>query len=167
MRLLAFAVLASLAVSAASCMYDFDAYEPAAGSSTKVDSGVAQDTGGSFCPGKVTNGRCYYATPLPLRWSDAKVSCELGGGTLAVVTSGVEEIAVEAAGSGDRWIGLSRAPGSPSRADSFKWITGEAGTYLKWGPGQPAGAGECAYVRAGGGWADTNCAATMIAVCEK
>jgi hypothetical protein len=167
MRLLALVVV-SLSLG---CTYDFDGYLPRG---QAADSGATTDTAGgdtaSGCaePGaKSFGGHCYFPTSAALAWDAAKTACESTGGHLATVASSAEETAVESVGSGDRWIGLTRPTGSPVKADSFKWVTGETMSYLKWGPGQPTGAGECGAVRNGGSWSDIACATALVAICER
>lgn len=158
-------VLALLSLSVG-CVYDFDQFTPTSG-----DAGAAVDTGavdsGGACPGKSSGGHCYFTTSGALGFAAAKAACEGAGGHLATVSSSAEEGVVESVGSGERWIGLSRPAGSPNKADSFAWITGEPITYFKWAPTQPAGAGECALIRASGGWADGACANALVGVCER
>lgn len=167
MRLL---VLATLSFSIG-CTYDFDSYLPASGADAgRTDTGTTTDGGGGTCSeagSKTYNGHCYFPTSKPAPFADAKAACEAAGAHLVTVGSGGEESIVESIGSGDRWLGLSRSPGTPSRADSFKWITGEPMSYLRWGGSQPSGAGECGRVRSFGSWGDANCSDTLIGICER
>lgn len=156
MRLLVLAFLPLLV----GCTYDFDAYLP----NGNADGGPV---GGCAEPGaRVAGDRCYFPT-APLDWAAAKKACEGGGAHLATVTSGAEEAIVESIGTGNRWIGLSRPAGSGTGASSFKWVTGEAVTYLKWAVGQPSGAGECGQVLGSGGWGDDVCNKPLVAICER
>lgn len=167
MRSLALAALMSVSVG---CLYDFDKFAPGggAGDSGVTDTGSPADGGGCSEPGaKSSGGVCYFPTSSALSWNDAKAACAAAGGHLATVSSSAEETVVESVGTGDRWIGLSRPSASPPKADSFTWITGEPMSYLKWGSGQPSGAGECGMMRGAAGWGDAACTTALVGVCER
>jgi hypothetical protein len=158
-------LLSSLVVTTAACTYDFDRYEPRARST------IASDAAGD-CPdpgGKSSGGHCYFSTGSPLSWAAAKSACEAANGAhLVTIGSSAEQAVVEeVAMGGDRWIGMSRPPLSPNEPGQFKWITGEAMSYLKWDSGEPSGAGECGRLKGGSAWGDGSCTDAVLAICER
>jgi hypothetical protein len=164
-----FGVLVVLVLALVACTHDFDPFEPRAAA---TDSGVKVDgdaPGGCTEPGaKAFGGHCYFVTGTATAWPDAKKACEAAGAHLASITGSDEESALEPlSAAGDRWIGLSRPAASPSAAASFTWVTGEAMSYLKWGAGEPAGAGECGRLKVNGTWGDQPCTTTLSAICER
>lgn len=158
--------LAGLVVTAAtSCTYDFDSYTPRGDAAPVANDALA---GCKEAGARTYGGHCYFPTAAPLAFPDAKKACEAAGAHLAVITASAEQAAIESMASGsDRWIGLSRPPGSASDAKLFTWVTGEAVSYFKWDSGEPRGMGECARMKTGGPWGDSSCAAQIVAICER
>jgi hypothetical protein len=182
-------ILLSLALLAG-CTHDFDTFAPsgptdgAAADSVGTDSGVPDstpadssadttrpDTAPPPCvePGSKTfAGHCYFPTATAVTWSAGKSACAAAGGHLVTITSPGEEATVEVLQMGtDRWIGLSRPPGSPSTDASFQWVTAESMVYKSWAAGQPSGSGECGRLTSSGPWADMACSTTLTAICER
>jgi hypothetical protein len=116
---------------------------------------------------KTLAGHCYFPINA-MKWNNASNNCKGKGAHLATITSAAEETLVESIRAGkDRWIGLSRPPGSPSTEASFVWVTAEAVSFKSWASGEPNGSGECARILAAGSWADQNCNTSYDAICER
>jgi hypothetical protein len=152
------------AIAVGGCTYDFDKYEP----NGSADGGGEAVAGCSEAGSRTFGGHCYFPTPSPLSYADAKLACEAASAHLAVVTTSNEQAAIESMASGsDRWIGLSRPAGSANDVKLFTWVTGEAPNYFKWDIGEPSGAGECGRMKRGGPWGDSSCASPILAICER
>lgn len=126
------------------------------------------------------NGHCYFVVAgADLDFASAKAACSAksGGGRtvhLATVTTAGEWSFVNAlpgGGANPRWIGLSAAAPSSSKA-SFGWITGETSTLDKWMSGAPSSAGPCVEQHSSGFsppgvWEDVPCDGSLAYVCER
>lgn len=68
-------------------------------------------------------------------WEDAKTFCEENGGYLAVITSSAEQALIESLNSSSQnlWLGAEDKDGD----GTYRWVTGEAMSYTKWGNAQP------------------------------
>jgi len=89
---------------------------------------------------------------------DASSACQAAGGTLATITSAVEEsYALAAQISGQNpWIGA--VDDGNDTDDVFAWVTGEPWLFRHFAQGEPDDGGECLHlVDALGAWNDTNC----------
>jgi hypothetical protein len=97
----------------------------------------------------------------------ALARCQMVGGHLVTLTSGLEEAwlrpSVAAVGT-STWIGLRREAGCVNT-----WVTGEPVDYVNWAPGEPNGSCPlCAqlFLAQGFAWDDANCTATRAFACE-
>lgn len=110
---------------------------------------------------------CYLSVPdTYVPWSEASAACLTWGGTLAVVTSAVEQQFVAAlAGDPPTWLGAT-----DSGDDGvFTWVTGEDWSYDNWGVDQPDGAEaeNCLGIDFQLNWSDEQCSDYNVYVCER
>ncbi len=164
------ATAAAVMAAHVACTHDFDALLPegTAGDAASTD-GATADSGPACTESGARRfgGHCYFASSSA-GWDEARSACEARGAHLVTIGSREEQDAVESIRDGrDRWIGLSRPKGSPSAEASFAWVTGEPSTYERWSGDEPNGSGECARLRGDGRWADADCGASYVAICER
>jgi hypothetical protein len=113
-------------------------------------------------------GHCYFVTFSADAWDGSRSACQFSSAHLVTITSSAEQSAIAALGAAqDRWIGLSRPASAPATAGSFQWLSGEAVSYSNWDVNEPNPIGACARRLAGGRWAGTLCAASLLAICER
>jgi hypothetical protein len=101
------------------------------------------------------NGHWYQAIPSGLiSWGSARVAAEARGANLATATSAAENLIMFRVSAFPHlwdanflgpWIGGFQPAGVSEPSGGWSWITGEAWTFSKWGPGQPdnGGSGIC------------------------
>jgi hypothetical protein len=127
------------------------------------------DTGVTTCPepsGKIFGGHCYFPT-MARTWLANRDVCNTLKAHLVTINTDAEQAFVNSISSGDRWIGLGRAEGSPFEKSSYKWITGEPVSYSNWESSEPNFSGNCVRLRGDGLWADYSCSQTLSAICER
>ena len=131
------------------------------------DTAVAPDTTTTCTePGALGfDGHCYFPIAADT-WDAAKAKCATFGAHLVTITSAGEQAFVETIKNGRRWIGLQRPAAAPATPDSYAWVTGESTAYQHWGPGQPAGTGECGDLTKSGSWSDQDCTNAEVGICE-
>jgi len=140
------------------CTQDFNQFYPRDGSTS--------DTTGDATACALTYGGHCYTLIAAQNWQNGQTACNQTGAHLVTLESMPEQLAVQALGSGDRWIGLSRTSNNPTDAN-YQWITGEARNgYANWGPGAPSGTGKCGRLLASNLWDDDLCTNTHPAICE-
>jgi hypothetical protein len=168
-------VSSSIVVALAGCTQNFGVFEPrdgAAGADAAKEGGAdasAMDTGGgdgAACTGTVYMGHCYYLVNSA-SWATTSGSCMGSGGHLVTIGDVGEQMAVQALGMGDRWIGLSRMMAQPAVDMSYVWVTGEARTYSNWAMGEPNGSGTSVRLRFDGTWSDTSEMSQNVGICER
>ncbi|MGZ5968788.1 MAG: lectin-like protein [Polyangiales bacterium] len=117
--------------------------------------------------GALYGGHCYF--PINKRtWAVAHDFCASLGAHLVTITSkGEQDFLAVFGGTDDRWIGLSRAEGTPFSPTSYKWVTTEAVGYTNWGMGEPNYSGPCVRIRNDGSWADQGCTNSILGICER
>jgi hypothetical protein len=149
-----------------------DGAESDTGTASETGAEAATDTKPS-CEGTTFGGHCYFSLGETKDWPGAKDGCAAKGAHLVVITSSDEQTAVQAVGSGERWIGLSRMDPVTDITDpaNFTWITGETKSYENWVDGEPND-GPCVRMNATGAWLDRPCEITstkpaLEAVCER
>ncbi|MGZ6096699.1 MAG: C-type lectin domain-containing protein [Polyangiales bacterium] len=125
------------------------------------------------CEGTTFGGHCYFAPTEMGDWVSAKDQCAAKKAHLVVITSAAEQTAVQAVGTGERWIGLSRMDPVPDLTDKskFEWVDGEPKTYENWFSTEPND-GPCVRMNDTGAWYDRLCEVTpskpaLAAICER
>jgi hypothetical protein len=103
----------------------------------------------------------FLATEGGLSWTDAELGAVALGGHLATINSQAEQDAIWnrwadnswPSNPASLWIGLT----DKDQEGVYKWISGEAGTYFNWAPGEPNNLvnGNEDYVYMGGQYAAT------------
>ncbi len=103
-------------------------------------------------------GHCYYAVNTSIsNWDDARTTCAMAGGSLAVVTDTAETDYVYSIA------GRTYAGGCDDDVEgTWTWVNGEPWSYEAWSPGEPndsSGTEECLELAASGsgGWNDIWC----------
>jgi len=115
----------------------------------------------------VYGGHCYFPIATTQDFNAAKTGCANVGAHLLTITTGGEQTAVQALGTGERWIGLFRTNGPP-KDQTYTWITGEARNgYADWAPGEPNGTGQCGTLLGTGMWNDEDCTLSLASICER
>lgn len=80
-------------------------------------------------------GNRYFCSQSPARWEDAKISCILNGGKLAVIHNQEENQFISSKLMGQiAWIGAS----DERREGFFEWVDGSPFIYNNWIPGRPS-----------------------------
>ena len=143
------------------------------------DAAPPQDTGADAAPEAdaavpctetgsiVYGGHCYFPVATTQDFNTAKTACTNAGAHLVTITTGGEQTAVQALGTGERWIGLFRTNGPP-KDQTYTWITGEARNgYADWAPGEPNGTGQCGTLLGTGLWNDEDCTQSLASICER
>lgn len=158
----------------AGCTQNFGVFEPGDGAvggdaakDSATDGGDSGGGEGGACTGAVYMGHCYYLVNAAV-WSAAHASCmATGGGHLVTLDSAGEQMAAQALGAGDRWIGLSRMMAQPAVDMSYVWVTGEPRVYANWQMGEPNGSGTAVRMRTDGTWSDTSENNVNVGLCER
>ena len=115
----------------------------------------------------VYGGHCYFPVATTQNFNAAKTACTNVGAHLVTITTAGEQTAVEALGTGERWIGLYRS-GGPPKDQTYAWITGELRNgYADWAPGEPNGTGQCGTLLGTGLWNDEDCTQPLASICER
>ncbi len=115
----------------------------------------------------------YLFCGAPLSWVGARIACQSLGFDLVTVNDATEQAFVWARafaiwGGESPWIGFSDGAG----AGDWRWVSGQAPTYVAWGEGAPDGADaeNCAALGAAAGtgeWDDVDCYGSRAFVCER
>jgi len=94
------------------------------------------------------NGHWYAVVSASLTWIGARAAAEKLGGHLATITSDAENTfvlnLVNSDGfwsNGGPWLGGYQMNDTEGPAGNWHWVTGEAFSYTKWGPGEPNNVG--------------------------
>jgi hypothetical protein len=144
---------------------------PDTGSAMEAATEAAVDA--PSCEGTTFGGHCYFLLGATKDFAGAKDGCAAKSAHLVVITSSEEQTAVQAIGSGERWIGLTRTDPVTDLTDktNFKWVDGETSSYENWLAGEPND-GPCVRMNGTGAWLDRVCEVTatkpaLEALCER
>ena len=116
----------------------------------------------------VYNNHCYFFVSSAQNQTTAKTACQQANNAhLVTITSAGEQSAVNALGTGERWIGLFRSGGA-AKDQFYNWITGEGrNNYSNWSPNEPNGTGQCATMLGTNLWNDQDCTISLPSICER
>jgi hypothetical protein len=157
----------------------------AGASAADAGAGPSCTPGATVGPGSGAGVRCFAVLTTPRSWQDARTACQARGtgwdlttihsaarnsfltnllGTLADAWVGASDLQSEGAW---RWLGDSGAfwngNGATGSAAGNAFVSWTAGTNPEPNGGELS---DCLRLRAGGGWADLQCATLFAAICE-
>ncbi|XP_047226953.1 C-type lectin domain-containing protein 161 [Girardinichthys multiradiatus] len=127
--------------------------------------------GERYCPGVITDGKCYQFYKEPKTYEDAEFFCQeqFSGGHLAsIISQHVHQVLMqlieESGGYTRTWVGGRRLD-----SDRFVWLDGSRWTYDDWLPGEPnhtAGLEYCLEVLGNGKFNDFTCWEPQAFICS-
>ncbi len=111
-----------------------------------------------------TNGTHRYRKTANLDHDDGLDACRADGAHLATLETQAESQFVGSFGGGLTWIGLNDL----DVEGTFRWETGPPVSYVGFTGIEPNdnGVEDCVYTNSNGSWNDSNCGASIPAICE-